>query len=167
MRYAITFMTWATLMMLFLIVGALLIPYEHQVAYNRAPKDVYAYASNAFWWAVPLSWFLAPAQVAGWARVVGALLFILGAALLIWARRVNPFFLPVIREPRWIVTEGPYRLMAHPGYFGFVVMADATWLMLGHWTAAVPLGGFIGLLIARAQRENRILNLIKPAGEYQ
>jgi protein-S-isoprenylcysteine O-methyltransferase Ste14 len=115
------------------------------------------------WWGVPLAWFLAPSVPSIWERALGSATFAAGAALLIWARRANPFFLPVIREPRWMVEDGPYRWLKHPGYIGFVLMADGTWLALGHWTGAFPVGAYIGFLLVRAQRENRILSaFIKP-----
>lgn len=61
MRYAAVFMTWASLMLAFLVAGSLLIPFEHRHAYQSCPKDRAYYLSNALWWAVPLTWFLAPA----------------------------------------------------------------------------------------------------------
>jgi protein-S-isoprenylcysteine O-methyltransferase Ste14 len=157
MRYAAVFMSWVTLMALYLAGGALLIPFEHRYAYRSCQKDAPYYVLNVLWWGVPMAWFLAPAEPASWAWAVGALLFIIGAALLIWTRRANPFFLPVIRMPRRLVTNGPYRWLRHPGYVAFVVMADGSWLMLGHWMGVVPLGAYIGFLVARAQLENRIL----------
>lgn len=158
MRHAAVFFSWLTLMLAYLVAGALLIPFEHRHAYKSSPKDRAYYAANILWWAVPLAWFLAPSVPFVWERVIGAAIFTAGAALLIWARRVNPFFLPVIREPRWIVEAGPYRWLRHPGYCGFVAMAAGSWLALGHWTGAFPLVAYIGFLIPRARLENRILD---------
>jgi len=156
-------MTWLTLMLAYLVAGALLIPYEHRVAYDRTPKDTFAKALNCLWWAVPLSWLLAP-SVSTWPeRAAGAAFFVAGAALLIWARRVNPFFLPVIREPRWVVYEGPYCLLRHPGYAGFALMAEGSFLTLGaHLIGVLPLVAYIVMLVARARRENRILSSLIP-----
>ena len=143
-------MTWATLTLAFLVAGGLLIPYERRHAYQSCPKDRAYYVSNALWWAVPLTWLLAPSVSTAPERAAGAALFITGAALVIWARRINPFFLPVIREPRWIVEEGPYRLLRHPGYAGFVLMAEGSFLALGaHWTGVFPLVAYIGSSRAR------------------
>jgi len=157
MRHAAVFMSWVTLMLAYFVVGSLLIPFEHREAYQSCPKDRAYYVTNVLWWAVPLTWLLAPADTTTTERAVGAALFVAGAALLIWARRVNPFFIPVIREPRWIVEEGPYRWLRHPGYAGFVLMAEGTFLTLGHWVGVVPLVAYIGFLVARARRENKIL----------
>jgi protein-S-isoprenylcysteine O-methyltransferase Ste14 len=157
MRHLAVFMTWVTFMLAFLIAGALLIPFEHRQAYKSCQKDRAYYVSNALWWAVPLTWFLAPAISSATERAVGAALFVSGAALLIWTRRVNQFFLPVIRKPRRIVKEGPYRWLKHPGYAGFVLMAEGTFLTLGHWFGVLPLVACICYLVARSRRENRIL----------
>ena len=54
-------MTWMTLMLAYLAAGALLIPFKHRHAYQSCPKDRDYYVSNLLWWAVPLTWFLAPA----------------------------------------------------------------------------------------------------------
>jgi len=160
MKYAVVFMTWASLMLAYLVAGALLIPFEHRHAYQTCPKDRAYYVSNALWWAVPLTWFLAPAVTTAMERSAGAALFVSGAALLIWARRVNPFFIPVIREPRWIIEEGPYRWLRHPGYAGFALMAEGTFLTLGHWVGVFPLAAYILLLVSRARRENRIFHAL-------
>jgi protein-S-isoprenylcysteine O-methyltransferase Ste14 len=158
MRYTAVFMSWATLMLVYLVIGPLLIPFEHRQAYQSCPKDRACYVSNALWWAVPLTWFLVPSVPSAPETAAGAALFIAGAALVIWTRRVNPFFLPVIREPRWIVEEGPYRWLRHPGYAGLVLMAEGSFLTLGHWVGVVPLVACIVFLVLRARRENRILD---------
>jgi protein-S-isoprenylcysteine O-methyltransferase Ste14 len=157
MTHTAVFMTWLTLMLAYLAASALLIPSERRYAYQSCPKDRGYYMSNILWWAVPLTWFLAPAVSTPPERAVGAALFAAGAAMVIWARRANPFFLPVIREPGWIVGDGPYRWLRHPGYAGFVLMAEGSFLALGHWVGVFPLVACISFLVARARRENRIL----------
>src|SRR5262245_60207853 len=158
MSYAACFMTWVSLMLAFLVAGALLIPFEHRHAYQSYPKDRGYYALNALWWAVPLTWFIAPSVSTAPERAAGVALFVSGAALLIWARRVNPFFIPVIREPRWVVVDGPYRWLNHPAYAGFALMTECSFLALGaHWAGVFPLVAYIIILVARARRESRIL----------
>jgi protein-S-isoprenylcysteine O-methyltransferase Ste14 len=163
MKYATVFMSWASLMLLYIVASAFLISYEHRISYARSPRDAAYYVSNGLWWGVPLTWFLAPSAPSAWARASGAILFIVGASLLIWARRVNPFFLPVVREPQRVVKEGPYRFTRHPGYMGFIVMAEGSWMMLGHWTGVFPLCAYIAFLVAVARRENRIIYASKSA----
>jgi protein-S-isoprenylcysteine O-methyltransferase Ste14 len=156
MTHIAVFMTWLTLMLAYLAASALLIPFEQRHAYKSCQKDRGYYVSNILWWAVPLTWFLAPAVSTAPERAVGATLFAAGAAMVIWARRTNPFFLPVICEPRCIVDDGPYRWLNHPGYMGFVLMAEGSFLELGHWVGVFPLVACIGFLVTRAWRENRI-----------
>jgi len=150
-------MTWLTLMLAYLAAGALLIPFNHRQAYQSCPKDRSYYVLNLLWWAVPLTWFLAPAVSTATERAAGTALFAAGAAIVIWSRRVNPFFLPVTREPRCVMGNGPYRWLRHPGYAGFVLMAEGSFLTLGHWVGVFPLVACVGFLVARARRENRIL----------
>lgn len=150
-------MTWLTLILAYLAASALLIPVERRHAYRSCPKDRGHYVSNLLWWAVPLTWFLAPAVSTAPERGAGTALFATGAAMVIWARRANPFFIPVIREPQWVVDDGPYRWLKHPGYAGFVLMAEGSFLTLGHWVGVFPLVVCISFLVVRARRENRIL----------
>jgi protein-S-isoprenylcysteine O-methyltransferase Ste14 len=157
MRHTAVFMTWLTLMLAYLAASALLIPFNHRQAYQSCPKDRSYYVLNLLWWAVPLTWFLAPTVSTPTERAAGVAVFAAGAAIVIWSRRVNPFFLPVIREPRWVVGDGPYRWLRHPGYAGFVLLAEGSFLTLGHWVGVFPLVACIGFLVARARRENRIL----------
>ena len=150
-------MTWLTLMLAYLAACALLIPFKHRHAYQSCPKDRGYYVSNLLWWAVPLTWFLSPAVSTAPERSVGMVLFAAGAAMVIWTRRVNPFFLSIIREPQWLVENGPYRWLRYPGYAGFVLMAEGSFLTLGHLVGVFPLVACIGFLVARARRENRTL----------
>ena len=157
MRCAAVFLIWAMMMACYLVAGARLIPAENQVVYRLSPKDPESRWLNILWWGVSLSWLAEPSIPWGPNWSVGALLFVFGSALVIWARRVNPFFLPVIRKPGCVVIVGPYRRLKHPGYVGFVSMAFGSLLMLGHWNGIVPLVCYAALLVVRARRENRLL----------
>src|SRR5262249_45272716 len=106
---------------------------------------------------VPLSWFLDPSVPNLAVALFGVMAFAAGAVLVIWARRVNPFFLPPVWKPAWVVTVGPYSKLRHPRYVGFVSMALGSLLMLGHTAGVLPLISYTALLIIRARRENRLL----------
>src|SRR6266498_3173895 len=66
--------------------------------------------------------------------VVGLVLFTIGWGLGVWARSVNPFFSPVIRiqkeRGQRVISEGPYAIVRHPGYAGFVLAAVGSGLGL-------------------------------------
>jgi protein-S-isoprenylcysteine O-methyltransferase Ste14 len=159
--YLVTFAWWALAMALYLNAGASLIWRENLVLYRLAPKDREYVLVNFLWWAIPATWLIAPALPCTPARVIGLSLFMSGGTLVIWARRSNPFFFPTIRRPARVVITGPYRRLRHPGYVGFTAMALGSLLMLGHFLGFFPFGCYVGLLISRAHRENRLLRADK------
>jgi len=66
---------------------------------------------------------------------LGIILYSIGQAIGLWAKRVNKFFSSVVRiqtERNQIVcTDGPYRFVRHPGYAGGIIFTIGTPLMLG------------------------------------
>lgn len=155
--YLTTFGVWALAQALYGAYALRLIPAENLLICEIAPKDREYFIAIALWWATPLVWFISPAVPQVGQRVAGLALFAAGAWLVIWARRVNPFFLPTVRKPGWVVTVGPYKRLRHPGYYGFAAMSLGSILMLGHRLGFLPFGFYVGLLVWRARRENRLL----------
>ena len=96
-----------------------------------------------------------PLQVSALVVVAG------GAAWVLWAITVNPFFVPVIRiQPErnhQVVTGGPYAFVRHPGYAGMVLLVPASALALGSWAALVPALAASVLLVRRTADEDRFL----------
>ena len=96
-----------------------------------------------------------PAFAAG---VAGAAL---GGALLVWAMQSNKFFSAVVRiqhdRGQIVVTEGPYRLIRHPGYAGMLGFMLATPLILGSWRALVPAAVTAAVSLLRTALEDRTL----------
>jgi protein-S-isoprenylcysteine O-methyltransferase Ste14 len=94
-------------------------------------------------------------------RVAGLAVTTLATAWTLWAVRSNPFFLPVmaIQSDRGhrLVSDGPYRIVRHPGYLGMVLSAPATALGLGSWAALVPGLACALLFVLRARHEDRFL----------
>jgi len=157
MIYVAIFSVWALIVVVYLAAGARLIPVQHRVNYGLSPMNWGYVAGNLLWWLTPLSWLFTPSIPRGASWAMGANLFVFGAALAIWVRRVNPYFSPAIRRPPAIIRSGPYARLKHPGYVGFAVMACGSLLMLGHWLGIIPLACYVGLLVARARRENKLL----------
>ncbi len=97
-----------------------------------------------------------PLQAAGVAMLAS------GFALALWAMAVNRFFSSVIRlqEDRGheLVTQGPYRLVRHPGYTGVLLGMPGLALALDSWLALLPLLGFAALIVRRLLLEDRFLH---------
>jgi protein-S-isoprenylcysteine O-methyltransferase Ste14 len=95
-------------------------------------------------------------------QIVALIGFAAGIALMEWAMVVNRFFSTLIRHQaergHHVVTEGPYRLVRHPGYTGSFVAMPLMGLALGSWLAALPAFVFSLLLIRRAAIEDRFLH---------
>jgi protein-S-isoprenylcysteine O-methyltransferase Ste14 len=76
---------------------------------------------------------------------VGIVLMLLGIALRVWASRVlGRFFTRTLRvaaEQR-VVSEGPYRVVRHPGYLGDILLWTGAALATLNWIV------FIGLTLA-------------------
>jgi protein-S-isoprenylcysteine O-methyltransferase Ste14 len=93
--------------------------------------------------------------------VLAILVFILGQALYIWAKKVNPFFSSVARiqadRGHAVCREGPYRFCRHPGYLGGLLFGLATPILLGSFWALVPQGLAVLLLVVRTLLEDRML----------
>jgi protein-S-isoprenylcysteine O-methyltransferase Ste14 len=87
--------------------------------------------------------------------------YILGQALFLWAKKVNPFFSSVVRiqtdRGQTVCREGPYRVVRHPGYLAGILFGLATPLVLGSYWALVPQSLAAVLLIMRTGLEDRFL----------
>lgn len=76
----------------------------------------------------PLEYLFAPAVLprTGWIQVVGLLIILLGAFLFIWARRVLGHFYSghvSVIEGQPLVQRGPYRIIRHPAYAGYLLIS--------------------------------------------
>lgn len=111
----------------------------------------------AGWDAVRFGWSSMP----GWLWPVGLALFVPGAALFAWAMGVNPFFEKTVRiqteRGHRVVDSGPYRVVRHPGYLGFLGWIVSAPLLLGSWWAFVPAALSIAGLVVRTALEDRTL----------
>jgi protein-S-isoprenylcysteine O-methyltransferase Ste14 len=96
-----------------------------------------------------------------WLRGVAMLLFAGAWVPFIWAMRVNRFFSSAVRIQRergqHVITDGPYRLVRHPGYTASLVVALTCGVALGSWLAASLCWLGVPMLLWRTVIEDRML----------
>jgi protein-S-isoprenylcysteine O-methyltransferase Ste14 len=100
-------------------------------------------------------------------EMVGAFLCAFGVGLAIWARRILAgSWSPVVALPERhaLVQDGPYAIIRHPIYFGFIVSAVGMILVLGEIRALVLVFD-IGVFLNRMESEEKILRAAYP-NEY-
>ena len=90
--------------------------------------------------------------------VFGIVLYVLSQSMFIWAMKVNSFFSTIVctqleRKHR-VCKEGPYKFIRHPGYFGGILFAIATPLVLGSFLGLIPTGITIILILMRTYLED-------------
>ena len=106
---------------------------------------------------------LLPDGLRGPAAVVGLGLSIAGYAIAIWAliylRRSFALFVSV----RDVVTRGPYRLVQHPIYSGYLLDAAGLLLASGSIAMLILCAAHITLVVIRARMEEEMLAAADPA----
>ena len=94
-------------------------------------------------------------------HIVGLVLYVLGQGLFSWAMASNKFFATTVRiqvdRGHTVAAGGPYRLVRHPGYVGYITAGLATPLALGSLWAFTAAGLTMCLLIVRTALEDRTL----------
>ena len=110
-----------------------------------------------------------PATVAEWG---GLVLFWAGISLRLWSfRTLGRYFTFTVQTSREqpVITDGPYRLIRHPGYAALLLIIMAVGLFTGNWCFLVCLTVAIaGSLVFRIRVEERALlhDLGSGYGEY-
>jgi protein-S-isoprenylcysteine O-methyltransferase Ste14 len=94
-------------------------------------------------------------------HIAGLVLYVLGQGLFSWAMASNKFFATTVRiqvdRGHTVAAGGPYRLVRHPGYVGYITAWLATPLALGSLWAFTAAGLIACLLIVRTALEDRTL----------
>lgn len=90
--------------------------------------------------------------------VISYIVYVFSYFIIFWAMWTNRFFSTVVRiqkdRGQLVVQDGPYRLVRHPGYAGFILLFITNSLVLGSLLALIPAGFMIILLIIRTYLED-------------
>ncbi len=104
--------------------------------------------------------------IAGTWQIAGGVVLAFSYGISSWAMIVNAFFSTSVRiqseRGQTVCREGPYRLVRHPGYVGFILQALATAILLGSCWALIPGGAAAAVLIVRTSLEDRTLQSDLP-----
>lgn len=96
-----------------------------------------------------------------WIVPPAMLLLVAGNAIILWSMVVNPYSEKIIRiqseRGHQIVTTGPYAVVRHPMYTGFILLFLSIPLILGSGWAFVPVIVACTVLIIRTIFEDRFL----------
>jgi protein-S-isoprenylcysteine O-methyltransferase Ste14 len=96
------------------------------------------------------------------AQAAGLAVLALTFGAILRAMLVNPFFSTVVRiqEERGhrVITDGPYRIVRHPGYAVACPMMLASGVALGSWYSIIPMVAMVLLMIRRTAIEDRFLH---------
>jgi len=107
-------------------------------------------------------WLPVPSWVCG----IGYGLFLVGVGIVTWAQAVNKFFEKTVRiqadRGHKVVDTGPYAIVRHPGYVGFMLFFVGSALCLGSLWALIPAGVTSGLLVLRTRWEDQTLQAELP-----
>jgi protein-S-isoprenylcysteine O-methyltransferase Ste14 len=94
---------------------------------------------------------------AGWVAWLGLAVTISGCAFAIWARTTlgsNWSSLVTVKQNHELILRGPYAVVRHPIYSGFLLALTGTAIAVGEIRAFIGLGfAFIGFLLKSAAEE--------------
>src|SRR3984885_4462694 len=94
---------------------------------------------------------------AGWVAWLGLAVTIGGCAFAVWARTIlgsNWSSLVTVKQDHELILRGPYAVVRHPIYSGFLLALTGTAIAVGEIRAFIGLGfAFIGFLLKSAAEE--------------
>jgi len=93
--------------------------------------------------------------------VAGLVIGTIGGGLITWAMLVNAFFSSVARiqadRGQQVISEGPYAIVRHPGYAGFLLLVVATGLALNSLLSIIPAVIAVAFLARMTTIEDQML----------
>ena len=119
----------------------------------------------------PLLNFLQVGQIASSGiRWLGLLIMVLGLGLRFWSMRVlGKYYTRTLRvaEKQAIVTQGPYRVIRHPGYLGTICVWIGFALAVGNWIATIILAILLFGVYGYRIRSEEVMLIDRFGNEYQ
>ena len=101
-----------------------------------------------------------------WVELLGIVLMLIGYLFAAWAMLTNAFYSSTVRiqtdRGQHVITEGPYRLVRHPSYLGFMIGYGATSLALSSVWSLVPAVVVIIVILVRTGLEDATLHKELP-----
>jgi protein-S-isoprenylcysteine O-methyltransferase Ste14 len=105
-------------------------------------------------------------ELPDWTMWLGLGVFLVGYVLSIWAFVVNRFFSAYVRiqsdRGHYVVEQGPYALLRHPGYAAGILVDLGVPLILGSLWAFIPALLTCGLIVLRTALEDKTLQTELP-----
>jgi len=104
-------------------------------------------------------------------HILGIVIVISGSLLFTWAMVSNRFFSTMVRiqaeRDHKVAAEGPYKIVRHPGYIGFILMVLATPLVLGSlYALSMSVISSILFVIRTALEDKTLHEELKGYKEY-
>jgi len=104
-----------------------------------------------------------------WLVSLGVVLHVAGDAIMLWSMVVNPYLEPCVRiqseRGHQVITSGPYAVVRHPMYAGFILVLIGMPFLLGSTWAFLPAGVLMLLLATRSVLEDQMLRRELPGYE--
>ena len=106
-----------------------------------------------------------------WVQLSALVIYVIGSAITSWAMITNKFFSSVVRiqtdRGHYVVTDGPYRYVRHPGYTGAIIVSISIPLILGSLWAFIPaLIGDCILILRTVLEDNTLKNELDGYKDY-
>lgn len=109
------------------------------------------------------------ADLPAWLWPIGGAMLIAGTWILTASMLTNTHFESTVRiqadRDHRVIDTGPYAIVRHPGYAGFILVLLATPLLLGSVATLIPIAATVAVLKVRIVLEERLLRRELPGYE--
>lgn len=93
--------------------------------------------------------------------VLGYIFYILSQVIIMWSMKTNQYFSSVVRiqedRGQYVIQEGPYKYVRHPGYIGGILLGLGMALTFGSYRALIPAVSSVVVITIRTYLEDTTL----------